>query len=175
MRRLAGQHLIEHTAEGVDVGASIDVGIAGGLFRAHVVRRAECEAGLGDPLAGCDGEGARDAEVGDDGLSAGEHDVAWLDVAVDHAERMGVAEGGGDIAGDAQGVLDGEGSLAGEPIVERLAHKERHDKEEEVAAAGCARVEGDGAAVEERHDVGVLQPGGNADLGEEAVSADGGG
>ena len=39
-RRLAGQHLVQHHAECVDVGPDVD-SLPGGLLRAHVGRRAE--------------------------------------------------------------------------------------------------------------------------------------
>jgi choline dehydrogenase-like flavoprotein len=43
----AGEHLVEHDAEAVDVGAGIDAAaVAPGLLRAHVRRRAEYLAGL---------------------------------------------------------------------------------------------------------------------------------
>ena len=47
-RRLAGQHLVEHAAERVDVGAGVDVALAARLLGAHVGRRADGEAGLGE-------------------------------------------------------------------------------------------------------------------------------
>ena len=51
VRRLAGEHLVEHAAEGVDVGAAVDERVGGRLFGAHVVRRAEGESGLGQAVA----------------------------------------------------------------------------------------------------------------------------
>ena len=48
-RRLAGQHLVEHRAERVDVGPRVEIVLAGGLLGAHVLRRAETHAGLGEP------------------------------------------------------------------------------------------------------------------------------
>ena len=47
--RLAGQHLVEHAAEGVHVGAAVERALAGRLLGAHVVRRPEHDAGLGEP------------------------------------------------------------------------------------------------------------------------------
>ena len=44
-RRMSTQHLVRRDAEGVDVGAMIDVRVRRGLFRRHVQRRAERRAG----------------------------------------------------------------------------------------------------------------------------------
>ena len=49
-RRLPGQHLVEHRGQAVDVGAGVEPAVAGRLLRAHVGRRADREAGLGQPL-----------------------------------------------------------------------------------------------------------------------------
>ena len=43
-RRPAGEHLVRHHADGVDVGAMIDVRIGRGLLRRHVRRRADRDA-----------------------------------------------------------------------------------------------------------------------------------
>ena len=43
---------------------------------------------------------ARDAEVEDDRVSSGQHDVVGLDVAVDDAVLVGVLQGAADFAGD---------------------------------------------------------------------------
>ena len=48
VRRLAGEHLVRHRAERVDVAAPVDRAIAGRLLGRHVLRRAERESGLRD-------------------------------------------------------------------------------------------------------------------------------
>ena len=93
--RLAGEHLVGHRAERVLIGPRVDVAVAGGLLRAHVVRRAEREAGLGDASATGLGYGQRDAEVGDHRLARLEQDVLRLEVAMDHAPGVGVVERAG--------------------------------------------------------------------------------
>ena len=71
----------------------------------------------------------RDAEVGDDGVAALEQDVLRLDVAVDDAVGVGVAQRVGDLAGDLERVVDGELLFAVEPVAEGLALDEGHDVE----------------------------------------------
>ena len=50
--------------------------------------------------------GERDAEVGDERVPALQQNVLGLDVAMDHAERVRVAERVGDLARDAHRVVD---------------------------------------------------------------------
>jgi hypothetical protein len=73
-----------------------------------------------------------------------------------------VLECRGDFAGDAERFFDGESALAAQPFAERLAFDERHG--EEHAPVGLS-------GIEEGEDVRVVEPGGGADLGEEAVVA----
>ena len=55
-----------------------------------------------------------EAEVEDLHLALGvEHQVLGLEVAVDHAGGVGVAQGVGDVAGDAEGLAQGERAAAG--------------------------------------------------------------
>ena len=91
-RRLAGEHLVEHAAQGVDVGAGGDLALAHRLLGAHVVRRAERHAGLGHPVPAGLAGGERDAEVGHQRAPVVQQDVLRLDVAVDHAVPVGVVE-----------------------------------------------------------------------------------
>jgi hypothetical protein len=76
-----------------------------------------------------------------------EQHVVGLHVAVNHAEAMGVGEGGDDVAQDAHGIGDGELTLARDPGPERLTGDERHDEVGEFVGF---------AGGEERHDVGML-------------------
>ena len=164
-RRVAGEHLVEHGAQGVDVGAGVDGLLAHGLLGAHVVRGAEGEAGLGHAGAAGLLHGEGDAEVGDEGLALVQQDVLGLDVAVDDALAVGVVEGAGDFGGEADGVGDGEHAFAREAGAQRLAGDERHDVVEQAVGV---------AAVEQREDVRMLQARGGADLAEEAFAAEGG-
>jgi len=85
-RRIAGEHLVQHAGEAVDVTSTIDTPIPARLFRRHVRRRSYREARLGQALTARNRHGARDPEVGDDGVSGLEHDVLRLDVAVDDTQ-----------------------------------------------------------------------------------------
>jgi hypothetical protein len=62
-RHAAGDHLVEHDAEGVDVGAVIDVAAALALLGGHVRRRAHHQAGAGAPRARLIAGELGDAEV----------------------------------------------------------------------------------------------------------------
>lgn len=69
MRQLAQQHLVEHTPQRVEVRAGSDRLLSARLFRAHVERGAEAEAGLGEPgtsVGTLHGQG--DPEVHQEGL-----------------------------------------------------------------------------------------------------------
>ena len=146
--RLAGEHLVEHAAQRVDVAARVELALAHRLLGAHVLRRAERHPGLGHPGAGLAG-GERDAEVGDERAAVVEQDVLRLDVAVDDAVPMGVVERARDLGGDPDGLADRQLLLAGHPVAERDALDERHHVEEEASrplpnrtAAGCAGAAG---------------------------------
>ena len=85
----AGEALIRHHAQAVDVAPAID-GLGPGLLGAHVVRRADGHSGAGELLPG---RRLGDPEVGQHALpELVEHDVVGLDVAVDDAALRGVAQ-----------------------------------------------------------------------------------
>ena len=131
MRRLAREHFIKHGAERIDGGASVDHAVARRLLGRHVLRRAERQAGLGDPSAAGIRDGQRDAEVGDDRLPVLEQNVLGLEVAVDHAVTVGLAERIGDGHRDANGFVDRKLLLAVETVPQRLALDVRHDVEQQ--------------------------------------------
>ena len=79
---------------------------------------------------------------------------------------VGVVEGAGGLDRDAERVVERELALAAEPVAEALALDEGHGEPE--PASGLARIV-DG------QDVGMLQPGGEADLALEPVGAERGG
>ena len=145
-RRLSREHLVEHTAEAVDVAPGIDVAVAGGLLGAHVGGRAEGKAGLGQlrevPCPGCSGRfPAASARAipksATDRMIRLEQDVLRLDIAMNHALAVGIGERVGDLTSDAEGIVERELLLAFEAGAERLAVDERHDVEEE-RPVGCA-------------------------------------
>ena len=110
-------------------------------------------------------QGPGDAEVGDDGLAAGQHDVLRLDVPMDDAVLVGVLQGAADFAGDLERGVERKLLFPREPLPERLALGERHHVVEQ--AAGLPRVV-------QRENVGVLEGGGDLDLAEEPVAAEDG-
>ena len=99
-RRLAGERLVEHTRETVDVAAAIDLPRSRRLLRGHVRRRADREPRLRQLVAAGRADGARDAKVGDDRVPAGQHDVLRLDVAMHHVVIVRVRERFGDLVRD---------------------------------------------------------------------------
>ena len=69
----------------------------------------------------------RDAEVRDHGLSAGEQDVARLDVAMYHVVLVGVVQRLGDVAGDLDRLADRQLLFPRDPMAKRLALDVGHD------------------------------------------------
>jgi hypothetical protein len=160
-RRLAGKHLVQHRGQRVDVGPRVEPLVARGLLGAHVGRRADDEPCLGQLLLVAPSEVPRDPEVGHERVAVvGEEQVLGLDVAVDDAVAMRVLERLRRLAGDTERVLDRELPLPPEPVAERFALDERHREPE---ASGRL------AGVEDRQDVGMLEPRGEPDLSEEAL------
>ena len=77
-RRLPGQHLIEHAAERIHIGPSIQLRIAGGLLGAHVGGGAERQSRLGHLVIRRRRDRVSYAEIGDDGMAGREEDVSGL-------------------------------------------------------------------------------------------------
>ena len=102
----------------------------------------------------------RDAEVRDDRVPAGDEHVVRLDVAVHDAARVRVRERVDDVAQDADRVAHGHLAFARELRAQRLAFHERHRIVEEIA---------DLPRGEHRHDVRMLERGGELDLAPEAL------
>ena len=100
----AGDQFVEHDADGEEIRAPVELA-AERLLRAHITRRAQHLADLRAQhlafRAGAFAIGqARDAEIEDLDRAAvlAQHDVGRLDVAVDDAERVRVAERVGQLA-----------------------------------------------------------------------------
>lgn len=151
----AGEEFVEDDAEGVDVGAGVDV-VEGevGLLGRHVVGRAHELALLGHQglLVGAGGEGLGDAEVDDLGrglvaVVGGDEDVGWFEVAVEDAACVCVVDGVADVDEEADALFDGE--LCGVGVGgDGGAADPLHD---EVGLPGVG-----GAAAEDAGDVGVV-------------------
>ena len=164
--RRSRQHLVRHAPPGVEVRVVIHVRIAHDLFRRHVGRRADARSGLGERRVGRECPGRRDRlgdpKVGDDRDAVREEHVVGLDVAVDDAPCVRVAECARHVVQDPDGLAHRERRSLREAGAERLALHEGH------------RVVGHARGVpsrEERDDVRVLQRRRQLDLPLEAFDA----
>ncbi len=150
-RRPALQSLVERGAQGPQVGGGAGLGALDALG-GDVVDRTDHLAGLGE-RGGAGGLG--DAEVGeDDAPVVAEEDVARLDVAVQHAGRVGGAQGRDHAAPDAGGDLGRDGTALEHVAERRGRHVLHHD-------AGQAAVVDH---IVDDHDVGVGDAGRAAGL-----------
>ena len=96
-RNRSGCSLVEHRAQGVQVGALVDA-TAADLLGREVRGGADQRAGDGEVRVLL---GFRDAEVGEaDRTVGGDQDVRRLDVAVHETVAMGAVEGTGEITAD---------------------------------------------------------------------------
>ena len=89
---------------------------------------------------------------------------------MDDAGAMGLGKGVGDFTKPADNQRNGDGSLAIEAFAQGLAVDQGHHIVEERSVARPGKT-GDLATVDEAENVGVLKLGGDADLAEEAVTA----
>ena len=163
-RRLAHQHLVHDAREAVFVAAPVDFVRASGLLGAHVRRRPEDGAGLGEvPALSRRAHRAGDTEVRHHGRAARQHDVLGLDVAVHHPVAVRVGQRARHLGGDAERVFLGQLFLARQAVAQGFPFDVRHDVIEEA---------GRGAGVVQRQDVGMLQPGGGLDLAQKPLGAE---
>ncbi len=142
--REAAEH---HAPQSVDVGPGVDVPERARLLGRHVPGRPEHAPGPGHVRL--DGGEARDAEVDDLGLvhlAAHEQHVARLDVAVDHARRVGRGQGRGDAAREGQRLVDRQ-RRPGEAGRERLALEPLHREVRLPSRGGAEGHEADDARV----------------------------
>ena len=140
-RRLAGEQLVRHRAERVDVGAMIDVGIARGLLGRHVRRRADRRADLRErravrrPVRAALIAFAMPKSV-TTARAAGEQHVVRLDVAVHDAVLVRVGERARHVAQDADRFGDRQRPAA--PAA-RAATRPRRTASCSTAARPCRR------------------------------------
>ncbi len=146
----SGDHVVEGGAEGIEVGALVDVELAADLFGGDVIGCAVGFARLGFGLGGFDiGGFTGETHVGEFGDSfGGDHDVFGFDVAVDKTGLVGVDEGFGDLDGEGESLFFGITLAFFEFIVDGVAFDVLHDKI--VASIGLTDVHG-------TDDVGVIQ------------------
>ena len=96
VREPPGNELVEDDAERVDVGPQVDVAaVAAGLLRAHVRERPLDRSHRAHHRRHVGIRDAREAEVEDLGAGVGDEDVRRLQVAVDDAALVGVADAPG--------------------------------------------------------------------------------
>ena len=105
-----------------------------------------------------------DPEVGDERDPVGEQDVLGLDVAVDQAVVVRMAQRARHLPGKPQRLVQRQLTLACEAGTQRFPLDVGHHIEEVVAGR---------AGVEERNDVRMIQPGRDLDLAQESILADG--
>ena len=152
------QQHVEHPAQAVKVRAGADRA-ALGLLRRHELGRAQHAAGDRVPPAA---EEPRDAEVGKLHLAlGGQQQIARLDVAMDDAAVVGVAEGLGQLDADPQHFAPGEDPPAAQLGFEAVAGDQFHGVEEVVALL---------AEAEEADDMGMVELAEGLDLRLEAVA-----
>ena len=164
---LARQHLVEHARQAVLVGARVHRAGAG-LLRAHVRGRAERHAGTGEALAAGLDQRLGDPEIRHVHPVARQQQVLGLDVAVDDAVAVCCPEGRRSLAGDPYRLVNRQLPFSLEPDAQRLSRHVRHRVPGQRSGVG----RGDDAGIEHWNDVGMLEPGGETDLAEEAVHAD---
>ena len=118
----AGQHLIEHDAERIEIGARADVLLD--LLRARVLGRPDHPAGRDARI----GRGTRDPEIRDTDMIVGvDQDVRGLDVAVDDVVLVGEGEGERRLDPDANREADREWAGSLEDLLEIKTIDELHD------------------------------------------------
>jgi hypothetical protein len=146
-RRLAGQELVGDDAQGV--GVAIDVAVYTGerLWR-HVLGGADDGPGPGQArLLSRSG----DPEIDQcDVIVRPHHDVAWLDVSVDHPVAMGVVQGAGKLPEQPHRPIHRQWCRRPDDLAQGAAFQQVHDDVVEIVLLGD---------VVDQDDVGVAQPG----------------
>ena len=158
-RPIAGQELVEHDAQTVDVAASVDaVALAAGLLGAHVGRRSQqlADPGHGDLIAVSLGQ----SEIHHVGAPVdADHDVRRLDVAVNDAMNMRIIECVGDL-GDQSGRFDRRVPCMLDPLRQRDAADQLADDERQAVMF---------ADLVDRHDGRVTELGHAPRFSQEAI------
>ena len=124
--RLAGQHLVEHRAQGEDVGPPGDVLLAHRLLGTHVLRSPDAHAAFGEPPAAAAFEHQRNPEVGHQCPILVQQDVRRLHIPMHEAVTMCVIKCTRDVTRDTDRIGHRHLCFAIETIAQRLALDERH-------------------------------------------------
>ena len=126
VRRPAGEHLGQHDPDAVDVDRR-PRRLAAELLRREVAQRAGDGPGRRQSAFGVLHDPG-DAEVDQPGSAVGfDQDVARLDVAMDDASLVGVGERLCDLRRDPGGFRGRQGTVAPDPVAQRLARDELED------------------------------------------------
>ena len=159
--RLAGEHLVHHAAETVDIGPAVEPGATHRLLRTHVSHGAHRQSRLGQAVLVRRIRRQGDPEVRHHRLASEEQDVLRLDVPVHHAVGMGEVERLGDAPADTYGLVQRKRSLAPDALPQAFAIDHRHSvPQEAVGLAGVVHCE----------DMGMPKPGGHPNLAEETLA-----
>ena len=159
IRRQPGEQVIQHRAERIDVGPSVELGLAAHLLGRYVVGRAERRPDLRHAAVGALGL-ARQPEVRQLDRAVGrDENVVRLHVAVDQPGLVRAIERAGNIARDLEGVPLRELAFRRQDVPQRVAVDELH--REVVVAVGLA-------GVDPLDDVDVVELGRGMGLAQEA-------
>ena len=93
VRRAPGEHLVRDARQWIEIAATVELLVPGGLLGGHVLRSANAEPGLGEPLRPPGSHRERDAEIRDQDATVLQKDVYRFDVMVDDTARVRVVAG----------------------------------------------------------------------------------
>ncbi len=157
MRLEPREHLVEHRAAGVDVGAGVGAVVGDDLRREVGDGADQRPAGRGR----CGADGPGQAEVGDlDVAVGGDEDVLGLDVAVDDLGRVGGRQRDEHLLEQLERAVGRHRRFLAHEVAQRAAGDVLHDEIGDVAVA---------ALVEDRDHVAVVELGGRLGLADETV------
>src|SRR5665213_3552176 len=130
----AGEHLVRSRTERIDVGPTVDLRFRSYLLLRHVKERTDrasisrqTKRGIVRTRAARRGKRLCNTKIRDHRGSAGEQNIAWLDIAVDHPTIVGKCQCPGDVLQDRNGIADGKPSLS-QPLGQRFSVDVWHDE-----------------------------------------------